>query len=376
MTVSPSPTAPLVAVVGATGLQGGSVIAALEASDRPYRIRAFTRDARKAAAQKLAARGVELVELSLTVENAEQVKAAFVGADFIFLMTNFWEHTDMHREIAEGKMLIDACASASSPPRGVIWSGLPSPSTISAGKYTKVYHFDGKAQITSYARTTHPSLPFVNVPSGLYMSNFTATAPGWRMIYPVPYVPGVYVLALPVSPQGRLPLIDVERDYGLWVRGVIEKDVFPAGEDVNTVSEWLAVEDIANMISKGPLRFQRLLEVPGCRRVLQLRTGTGKRVVYKEVKMEKWIDMVVATGTPHFVAEDLAQSMRYFDEFGYYGKQPTAPLEDLARRPRTFREFVKTSDWKDVFPAGGLISRAIGAVFGGFMAFVIRQVPL
>ncbi|KAF7299898.1 NmrA domain-containing protein [Mycena chlorophos] len=352
MTVSSSPTAPLVAVVGATGLQGGSVIAALEASDRPYRIRAFTRDARKAAAQKLAGRGVELVELSLAVENTAQVKAAFVGADFIFLMTNFWEHTEIHREIAEGKMLIDACASAS--PRGVIWSGLPSPSTISAGKYTKVYHFDGKAQITSYARTTHPSLPFVNVPSGLYMSNFTATAPGWRMIYPVPYVPGVYVLALPVSPQGRLPLIDVERDYGLWVRGVIEKDVFPAGADANTVSEWLSVENIANIISKG----------------------TGKRVVYKEVKMEKWIDMVVATGTPHFVAEDLAQSMRYFDEFGYYGKQPTAPLEDLARRPHTFREFVEKSDWKDVFPAGGLISRAIGVVLGGFMAFVIRQVPL
>ncbi|KAJ7741791.1 hypothetical protein DFH07DRAFT_964842 [Mycena maculata] len=61
MTISQleDPSAPLVAVAGATGNQGGSVMHALAESDRAYRIRGFTRDPSKPAAQALIAKGVE-----------------------------------------------------------------------------------------------------------------------------------------------------------------------------------------------------------------------------------------------------------------------------------------------------------------------------
>lgn len=85
MTITQDPSACLVAVVGATGNQGGSVVNGLEESDKPYRVRAFTRDATKPAAQALVKRGVEVVTVSLVVENKEEVYKAFAGADVAFV---------------------------------------------------------------------------------------------------------------------------------------------------------------------------------------------------------------------------------------------------------------------------------------------------
>lgn len=85
MTVTQSLSAPLVAVVGATGTQGGSVIKALAESDNPYRVRAFTRDATKPTAQALAKIGVQLVVVSLVVGNTKRVFEAFSGADIAFV---------------------------------------------------------------------------------------------------------------------------------------------------------------------------------------------------------------------------------------------------------------------------------------------------
>ncbi|KAG9000527.1 hypothetical protein FRB94_005377 [Tulasnella sp. JGI-2019a] len=89
MSISQDTSAPLVAVVGATGTQGGSVIKALSASKKPYRIRGFTRDTSKPAAQELIKQGAEMVSVTLTIENKDQVFKAFEGAAIIFAMTDF-----------------------------------------------------------------------------------------------------------------------------------------------------------------------------------------------------------------------------------------------------------------------------------------------
>ena len=85
MTISQAVSAPLVAVVGATGIQGGSVIKALSESDKSYRIRGFTRDVTKAASEALQQQGVEMVAVNLVVENKEEVYKAFAGADYAFV---------------------------------------------------------------------------------------------------------------------------------------------------------------------------------------------------------------------------------------------------------------------------------------------------
>ena len=95
---------PLVGVIGATGMQGGSVVKFLLASGR-FRIRGICRNTAAAAANAQAVQGVEMV--SADMENVETVKQALKGCDFVFGVTNFWEHWD-EGETRQGKNLIDA----------------------------------------------------------------------------------------------------------------------------------------------------------------------------------------------------------------------------------------------------------------------------
>lgn len=85
MTISQNPAAPLIVVVGATGAQGSSVVKALAESNKPYRIRGFTRDVKKAESQAFSAQGVEMVTIDPTVENKGAIFAAFEGATYAFV---------------------------------------------------------------------------------------------------------------------------------------------------------------------------------------------------------------------------------------------------------------------------------------------------
>src|SRR6476659_9791473 len=73
----------LIAVIGATGQQGGGVVRALQANGQ-FKVRALTRDPGKH--RELAE---EVVEADL--DRPETLKAAFEGAYGVFLVTNFWE---------------------------------------------------------------------------------------------------------------------------------------------------------------------------------------------------------------------------------------------------------------------------------------------
>ncbi|KAJ7667245.1 hypothetical protein B0H17DRAFT_1171220 [Mycena rosella] len=297
MTITQNSSAPLVAVVGATGTQGGSVIRALEESDKPYRIRGFTRDATKPAAQQLVAKGVEIVAIQLVVANKEGVFKAFAGANMAFLVTNFWEHITLEKEVSEAKMFIDAVEAAAV--ERVVWSGLTSVSKASAGKYTHVIPFDGKAEIAEYGRQS--GVPFVDVQAGFYASNFLDSP---MML--AKQDDGSFTIELPTKPTTVVPIIDTAQDYGLYVRQVLELPVFPDG------SENISVEDIA----------------------LQFSQTTGKKIVFKQITPAEFGNVVAKL-----------ECFGAFDEFGYYGGKATTSHDGLARKPRTWAEFIATADW-------------------------------
>ena len=73
----------LIAVIGATGHQGGAVVRGLQANGQ-FKVRALTRNPDKH--RELAE---EVVQADL--DRPETLKAAFEGAHGVFLVTNFWE---------------------------------------------------------------------------------------------------------------------------------------------------------------------------------------------------------------------------------------------------------------------------------------------
>ncbi|KAJ7475252.1 NAD(P)-binding protein [Mycena galericulata] len=316
MTITQSPSVPLVVVVGVTGNQGGSVVKALAESDKGYRIRGLTRDVTKPAARELAATGVEMVSIALTADNVNGAREVFKGANVVFVVTNYWEHLDVNREFAEAKMLVDAAKAA-----GVglfIWSGLESIINVSKGKYPNVHHFNGKAEVTEYARLS--GIPFINVQSGWYATNF-AKLEGMK---PKRVAYGTYVLALPVGPQTILPVIDTANDYGLFVREAIESPAFGAGTEILTSGEDITVGE---MIS-------------------QLAQITGKKIAYARISDENFM---AATGLPPTVALEILESLKYHEECGYYAGKDSGPSRaHLARPTRTWADFVRSTDWSSV----------------------------
>ena len=99
----------IVAIVGATGGQGGGLARAILA-DPPgaFSVRAVTRRPESAAARELAALGAEIVAADL--DRPETLKRAFDGAHAVFCVTNFWEHSSPERELTQAASMVNAVA--------------------------------------------------------------------------------------------------------------------------------------------------------------------------------------------------------------------------------------------------------------------------
>src|SRR6266700_289310 len=123
----------LIAVIGATGQQGGGVLRALQARGQ-FKVRALTRNPDKH--RELAE---EVVEADL--DKPETLKAAFEGAHGVFLVTNFYGGAD---ELKQATAAVRAAKDAGV--KHFIWSTLPDVEAISGGKFN-VPHFTGKAKV-------------------------------------------------------------------------------------------------------------------------------------------------------------------------------------------------------------------------------------
>src|SRR6201987_2683380 len=124
----------LIAVIGATGQQGGGVVRALQTSGQ-FNLRALSREPNKHS--ELAA---DIIEADLN--RPETLKAAFEGAHGVFLVTNF-------REIGAGELkqaTAGVRAAQDASVKHFVWSTLPDVEAISGGKF-HVPHFTGKARI-------------------------------------------------------------------------------------------------------------------------------------------------------------------------------------------------------------------------------------
>src|ERR1700730_3299779 len=129
----------VIAVLGATGQQGGAVVRALQAGGQ-FKVRAVTRNPAKH--PKMAD---EVVAADLN--RPETLRAAFAGAHGVFVVTNAWE---AGRD--ESKQALSAVnAAKDAGVRHFIWSTLPNVETISGGTID-VPHFTDKAKVERIVR--------------------------------------------------------------------------------------------------------------------------------------------------------------------------------------------------------------------------------
>jgi uncharacterized protein YbjT (DUF2867 family) len=165
----------IIAVVGATGAQGGGVCRAiLQDVGGGYRVRALTRNAGSDKAKDLQKLGAEVVEVD--IDDVESLKRAFHGAHGAFCVTFFWDHFSPEKELAEAKNMADAAKQAGV--RHVIWSTLEDtrewvplgdrrmPTLM--GKY-KVPHFDAKGEANRLF--SERSLPTTFLLTSFYWEN-------------------------------------------------------------------------------------------------------------------------------------------------------------------------------------------------------------
>src|SRR5213083_265480 len=174
----------LIAVIGATGQQGGGVLRALQARGQ-FRVRALTRNPDKH--RELAE---EVVEADL--DKPETLKAAFEGAHGVFLVTNFWAYGGAD-ELKQATAAIRAAMDAGI--KHFIWSTLPDVETISGGKFD-VPHFTGKAKVDPIVKAAGFASHTFVIPPFYYQNLVGAFGPQKQ-------ADGSWGWAVPLDPEVR-----------------------------------------------------------------------------------------------------------------------------------------------------------------------------
>ncbi|KAJ1859904.1 hypothetical protein LPJ78_005983, partial [Coemansia sp. RSA 989] len=210
-----------IAIVGATGLQGGSVLKTLYSSG-DYKLRALTRDPDSDSAKNLAAKypGVEWVQAHL--DDVESLRKAFTGTDAVFGVTQFFqkdimervENGDSEAEYKQGKNIVDAAIAANV--HSMVFSSLDSLKQISHGKYPGVLHFEGKHRVEEYLSSKANEIRGYFVYVGFYMENYTQFA----RISPEDNL--TVEFTFPLKPTTKIPLVDTVNDVGPVVKYVLE----------------------------------------------------------------------------------------------------------------------------------------------------------
>ncbi|NKE57707.1 NmrA/HSCARG family protein [Lentzea sp. PSKA42] len=233
----------IIAVVGATGEQGGAVARALLA-DGEFAVRALTRSVASAAAQKLAELGAEVVAADLY--DVDSLRKAFDGAYGAFLVTPFFTHLSAAKELEEVTNLVDAAKGL----RHVVWSTLEDTREVIAldddrmptldEKY-KVPHFDVKGGEAD-ALFEQAGLPTTYVRMSFYWNNLL------RDLAPRRAADGTLTLSLPMG-ESKLSGIAGE-DIGKAVMSVFKRPSETIGHTLGLSGEHLTGQQVAQAFSE------------------------------------------------------------------------------------------------------------------------------
>jgi len=226
----------LIAVIGATGQQGGAVVRALQASGQ-FKVRALSRNPGKH--HELAD---EVVEADLN--RPETLKAAFAGAHGVFLVTSFAEAgTD---EFKQATSAVRAARDAGV--KHFVWSTLPDVEAISGDKFD-VPHFTGKARVDRVVQEAG----FVNhtfVIAPFFYQNLAGP------LAPQKQADGSMRWSLPLDPSVRCIHMGDIRELGNIVAGAFtQPDQAGNGEYLPLVGDFMSFNEIVETLNRQGHNF-------------------------------------------------------------------------------------------------------------------------
>ena len=235
----------IIAVVGATGAQGGGLVRAiLNDAQSEFRVRALTRDVNSDKAKELSKLGAEVV--AADVDDIESLKRAFKGAYGVYCVTFFWAHFSPEKEIAQATAMAHAAKEAGV--QHAIWSTFEDtrkwvplsddrmPTLM--GKY-KVAHFDAKSEANHVF--TDLGVPTTFLLTSFYWENLIYFGLG-----PKKGPDGKLAITFPMGDK-KLPGISSE-DIGKCAYGIFKKGREYIGKTVGVAGEHLTGAEMAKAL--------------------------------------------------------------------------------------------------------------------------------
>jgi uncharacterized protein YbjT (DUF2867 family) len=237
----------IIAVVGATGAQGGGLVRAiLNDPNGGFRARAITRDVNSDKTKALAKMGAEIV--AADVNDLESLKRAFKGAYGVYCVTFFWADLSPENEIAQATAMAHAAKDAGV--QHAIWSTFEDtrkwvPLTDNRmptlmGKY-KVAHFDAKSEADHVF--TDLGVPTTFLLTSFYWENLIYS------VGPKKGPDGKLALTFPMGDK-KLPGIASE-DIGKCAYGIFKRGREFIGKTVGVAGEHLTGTQMAAALTKA-----------------------------------------------------------------------------------------------------------------------------
>ncbi|KAF2678185.1 NAD(P)-binding protein [Lentithecium fluviatile CBS 122367] len=329
----------IIAIVGVTGNQGGSV-AALFSQLAGWQVRGLTRDPTKPSATALQSQGIEVVATDLN--DTESLKKAFAGATVIFAITDFWQHIQdpsahalaqsrgvtineiaYEQEVRQGKNIVDAAAANVETLTHFILGTLNSSKKLSKGKITFNLHFDAKWEAVEYCKSAYPQLWAKTslLQLGIFASNWKS-----GMAVPRKGEDGRYKLQIAMSGDRNFPMVDVNKDTGTFVRMLLSLPPNTNLMGCGSLLSWNTYCAIWSRVNNVPVDFEK-------------------------------IDGSVLEQTLGTVGREFADMFRYIEAFGYDGGDEGVvyPWEvrerfgvEVEGKWTTVEEYVEGEDWSSV----------------------------
>jgi uncharacterized protein YbjT (DUF2867 family) len=238
----------IIAVVGATGAQGGGLARAiLNDPSSAYTVRALVRDPASDKARALAAAGADVVQAD--IDDPLSLTRALDGAYGAFFVTFYWAHFSPEREQAEAAAMARAARTAGL--KHVIWStledtrefmALDDPRMPVLMQRYKVPHFDAKGE--SNRVFAEQGVPTTYLLTSAYWENLIHF--GWG---PKRGADGRLAVAFPTGDK-KVPWIGAE-DIGRCAYGIFKACSAMIGRTVGVSGEHLSGGEIAAGLSRA-----------------------------------------------------------------------------------------------------------------------------